>query len=400
MNPSSHAFYTGATPSVTVASSVTLLIAIVESSTTSGNVELDGGTLGAQGGVFGGSTVYNRASIGVVAFPNPAAGVATFTPSFVVAPNLGYTVEVYEFTDAGAEALANVVTFTAGSTASSFSKDITVTNLAGKTYIAAGVSYDDNTINATSGTGSANFSAVYTTNDATRQVISGYVDSVADASEVYSLIFNDDNMAGGSVNGFAWLGFTVDLDPTFSVDSIDNSTPVPADDIVITVSNKGGTVTAGDFTVVSQTSTTVTVTVPDPTLFILTGQTYPTLTFESNTTITLDDTVTTADAVIQIQTPAGTEYGEITALDGDGMYGNDPSAANGMFAYVYDLVGSPVIDIATGLYALASGESFKYKLYNGEWGGAATVSEPEAAPGQDTGTPGNPKMSVSLSISL
>ncbi|NBT49982.1 MAG: hypothetical protein EBT12_00240 [Marivivens sp.] len=79
---------------------------------------------------------------------------------------------------------------------------------------------DDNTTNANSGSVGAGFTADYAINDTYFQVISGYINSVPDASEDYDLIFDDSGRGGGSHDGFVTYGFVVD-DTV-----IDNTPPV------------------------------------------------------------------------------------------------------------------------------------------------------------------------------
>lgn len=189
---------------------------------------------------------------------------------------------------------------------------------------------------------------------------------------VYSVEITASDGNGGS---YPTDSFTITVTaPALSIDSIDDANPTVGDQITVGHSNALDTLTTPDFTISSQDGTEAVLDIPDITSLVLTGETYPTINFDEAVTITLSDGTNTADVNLTgIQKPAGTLFAEITENNANGVYNPTPSIVAGMFGYFYEIVGNWVIDPATGLNAVdPAGGSFKYKIYNGEWGAEQT----------------------------
>lgn len=174
--------------------------------------------------------------------------------------------------------------------------------------------------------------------------------------------------------------------PVFTVDTVSDSTPDVGSQITVDFSNAQGAITTGDFNIASQNASQVVIDIPNPTTFILSGQTYPTLPFSADVNIQLSDGTTTDDVVVQIQPETGYVYGEITDIHADGYYADVPGLATGMFAYARVTSGDVVFDVADGRgSAGAGGGTVEIQFYNGEWGDVATITYGEA--GADTTAP-------------
>lgn len=157
--------------------------------------------------------------------------------------------------------------------------------------------------------------------------------------------------------------------PKLLIGTISDTTPVINTQITVNHSNAQGLLTTPNFNIASQSATQAVIDIPDITTFILAGQTFPTINFNAAISIPLSDGVNSADVNLTgIQNPAGTYFGQITSIDPDGRYAVDPAITVGMFAYFYDIVGTWVIDPATGITMPDdAGGSLKYKIYNGFW---------------------------------
>ena len=181
---------------------------------------------------------------------------------------------------------------------------------------------------------------------------------------------------------FNQVGFYVNSVSTstvasLTVNSISTATPTANSQLAITYSNATGAITsvsstAGDWNIVSDTGSVVTVDVIDPVTFKTTDP-YPIHTFLSDIVLTLNDGTSTGTTTIQIQPEAGHLYGQITSIHPDGVYAND-GASVGQWVHVTD-INNVTFDIATGLVEALSGAggSATYRIYDGEWGPTADV---------------------------
>lgn len=159
-----------------------------------------------------------------------------------------------------------------------------------------------------------------------------------------------------------------------TIGTISDTTPEINTQITVDHTNALGTLTTPNFNIASQTGTQAVIDIPDITTFILAGQTYPTINFNTAVAIPLSDGTNSDDVdLVGIANPAGTFFGEITSIPSNSDYANDTGAVAGMFGYFFDIIGVFQIDPATGVVmADDAGGSYKYKLYNGEWGSATT----------------------------
>lgn len=230
---------------------------------------------------------------------------------------------------------------------------------------------DDNNVAANSGISFNTATGVYTL-DGTLSV------------GVYSLTVTASDGNGGTYpSDTAVLTITA---PALSVDSISDTTPEYDSTITVQFTDADGALTANNgYTIASQNVvgnvTTAVINVPNPSTFVLTGQTVPTLDFLNTTSIPVTDGTTTVNVDIQIQIKAGEFFAQITEVNG--VYLNDTGVAIGDYGYFYGVVGDWFIDPATGLVsAPATGGSFSYKTYDGEWSNEGDVT----ADARPTGT--------------
>jgi len=171
--------------------------------------------------------------------------------------------------------------------------------------------------------------------------------------------------------------FTVEITaPVLIVNSVSDLTPQPGDEIDITHSNALDDLTAGDYTVVSNAPGTSRVLIPNPITFVLTGQTYPTINFNTPINIPLTDGTNSDDASLDgIEPPTGTEFAEITSIPANSIYAATPAIQVGHFGHFFNITGNWVIDPATGVVIVdAAGGSFDYTVYNGEWAEPVTYT--------------------------
>lgn len=169
------------------------------------------------------------------------------------------------------------------------------------------------------------------------------------------------------------------------VDTISDITPDVGSQITVDTSNALGLLTAGDFNIASQNAGQVVIDIPNPTIFILSGQTYPTLPFLADVDIPLSDGTNTANATVQIQPEAGWTYTEITDIHADGYYSEIQGLAVGMFAYWRVASGDVIFDATDGRASSGTdGGSVEIRFYNGEWGTVGTIS---FTTDPDTGSP-------------
>lgn len=190
------------------------------------------------------------------------------------------------------------------------------------------------------------------------------------AAPISYTITADDNQGGTPASDSVLIEVTP---PLLVIDSVSNSTPESGSQITITFSNAQGAITAGDFNVASQTSAQAVIDIPDPGVFVLSGETFPTLPFEANVNIPVSDGVATVNVTVQIQPKTGEQHATIGAPDASGAYANDGSVT-GLKVHTKNN-NNIVFDPVTGLGASTSaGGSIEYAVYDGEWSDYATYT--------------------------
>ena len=159
-----------------------------------------------------------------------------------------------------------------------------------------------------------------------------------------------------------------------TIGTISDTSPEINTQITVEHSNALGTLTTPDFPISSQNGTQAVLDIVDITTLILSGQTYPTINFNTAVAIPLSDGMNSDNVDLDgIQNPAGTLAAQIAAIPSNSIFANDVGAVVGMHNYFFDISGNIVIDATTGVVMSDdNGGSYSYKLYNDEWGAATT----------------------------
>lgn len=378
----SHAFYTASPTTINVSSGVSLLVGVVHS-TISVTTTLDSASVGGESATVVGGSGWDRLNIDVFRISNPTAGSGkALSLTFSTAPSGGYAVEIFEFS--GASSVDNLATFLHSAVvASTSTKTVTVPSLAGRFCVVTGSSKDDNATNTTSGVPDAGFDTGYTVTDGRRQLVSGYVASLASASEAFDLEFNDDSAGGGTIDGFVTGYFTVVEGTALTADSITGGTIRAGDTVRVDLSNSPGTsgyalsLTQGALTATAETGTYVEFTAPDLKTFgDKTGE------YNTNLTLTVELSGESDTITFQIAPDVDDEVGAITALEG--IYA-EPEFSGVAVTDLYYTATISGADFAVGAVPVLETEQV-FQLWiqdqtDGVWGDPFMVTIPGSATG-------------------
>lgn len=237
ITPIAHTFYPANPASINISGSTSFVAILVHSTVSGGGVTtMPSATLDGNPVTVVGSTAYDRCNIDLCYVSTPGAGSLAFVPTWnTVSPSWGYALEVYEFS--GVSGIDNFTSLTYGGISGTTStKTVSINNLSGRYAIISGSTKDDNEVNVTAGVPDVDFTQGYTLIDGRRQIVSGYVTSLADDAESFDLVFNDSGAGGGTIDGFVTVSFTLIEAP--------NQPPTADDDTftILTTAQNGDTV--------------------------------------------------------------------------------------------------------------------------------------------------------------
>lgn len=253
---------------------------------------------------------------------------------------------------------------------------INVTNKSGTQMLLVAMAADGATTTETgfitSNDGLAQLSDDYFSNV---RIASFSIPSVADDDETYSLKYSW--QGGTAINIDSILSFAIGFnEQAFRIDSVSDTSPEADTQITLNHSNAAETpVTAGDFPVVSDVSGVATIGIFNPITKILSGQTTPTVNFQTDINIPLNDGSTVVNRAIQIEPPADTYFAEITSIPANSIFTATPAIQTSHFSHFFNVVGNWVINAATGVVMPDdAGGSLDWTIYNGEWSEAITYT--------------------------
>lgn len=166
--------------------------------------------------------------------------------------------------------------------------------------------------------------------------------------------------------------------PALSIDSILPATIRVGDTVTLNISNSSGagqslSTSAGAISIVTESSSVITFVAPDPITF---GD--KTLTFEQAITLTLVDGAENDTIPMTISIPA-TEvtFGQVTEINANGVYANDPDLQIGDTVYFERLTGDVFFDVGTGLAANSVESTAQYAAYDTDWSLFVSVFYPD-----------------------
>ena len=189
----------------------------------------------------------------------------------------------------------------------------------------------------------------------------------------YFLHYVQDDPSSNESNVVSSTSFTT-IAPTVSIDSISPATIRPGDTVTLNISDSSGpgqmlSTSAGAITIVTESSSVVTFIAPNPISF---GD--KTLTFDQAITLTIDDGGDLDTIPMTISIPA-TEvtFGQITEINPNGVYANDPDIEIGDSVYFERLTGDVIFDVGTGLGMITVESTAQYAAYDTDWSGFVSV---------------------------